>query len=1146
VKGGEETRKHGLPVCLILALVAFSAVARQGSFLDSLTFVTVDSQQEGIAGTIAGDIDIHGCQVTGGSVQLLIDNNIPYDLAFGGYRSLLYNIPEYFDDGRFNPLGDPVICQATQKMLDRDYMAAEFLFGNAIPMYSPVRPMDPTWTQIIVESTKTKLAFAFDEELAFQMIEDRMLELGFAKNAAGIWEDDLGEIEIVGCIHVGDERHELGDYFLDQMERAGFRTRRIYGSSGDLYNYWGGTLPGDGAWNFYTEGWGSGAISLTSVWAWAQMYTDLGFGAPPYTCMTREWCAEEFGPGFYDAAEGILTGTYSSVEERLEFFAHCESAMRNNPTRFWAWNNASAYMVPEGIAVVHDLAAGTFLHRWTPHTLRYVDADGAPVVGGDMVVSSQSFLITAINPVDGSNSTYDLMVLRPTMDFPIYIHPHTGVPIPHLVEHAEVEVLAGKPVGIFPVTVEDGWCELEFVDSIAIPGGAWADWDAVNQVFITVDEVCPDGVTDAVHKTTITYPYWLFDGTVVWHDGSSFSLADMVFGLIIGFPFDRAKPESSIYDAYVVSGYNAAMASFRGLKIISEDPLVVEIYDSGISLYAETIAQNDAGILWPSSGAGFTPAWHQTALGIKVEAQGLGAFGQGKANELGVDWMNCVAGPQLQVLLGELDTAQYTSQFLPYAPMLGNYVTADEIQERYNNLATFANEYGHLWIGTGPMMLTQVDTLAGIAVLENNPHYLYETGHYVGRFGEPGRSKDREAAEWLLNHVELPEMSEVFFIGISGGTTIEEMIPYSEEGGEEPKVLQIPDRDGEFYAYFIDDAPWAKYSHSVRYVWADLGTGEHEIADASWLPEITPPDGHPLLLEVLHSFTLRGTLFRKGKGSGRTTGNPVTHKLTATANIQTPSTTTTCGGRKFALILDAGDLDGFWCTLADNMADDADGIQTWVAGEGFTITRVSQYWGNGNACIKSSGNTDKAKKQSLKAGLKSIFSTFATRLQCCDSFFLYINGHGGRVVSGGKELNPKEGYFSLYDPSGDGLSVAVEYDELAAWMAAFPPCVKATVFIDACYSGRSINSLRTIRAGLSKLIIITACDEDHIVPGGQASWIAPDSSTEDFNEGADKDHDGDGKKGDITDRFKEMERQGGSYKPQLDSDSRHPNNCVLD
>jgi peptide/nickel transport system substrate-binding protein len=251
-------------------------------------------------------------------------------------------------------------------------------------------------------------------------------------------------------------------------------------------------------------------------------------------------------------------------------------------------------------------------------------------------------------------------------------------------------------------------------------------------VFLTVDEVYPDGVIDVVYKTTFIYLDWLADGMLKWHDGSAFSIADMVFGLIIGFPFDRAKPESAIYDSTMVSVYESGMSSFRGIKIVSEQPVVLEYYSTGISLYAELIANGDSLVMWPASGeAGLQPAWHNAALGIQVESQGLAAFGQGKATELGVDWISYVDGPTLQMCLTELTTARMTN-YIPYEPTLGQWVTEADAIERYQNLEEFAAKYNHVYIGTGPMMLTQVDSLASITVLENNPDYPFETGHYLG------------------------------------------------------------------------------------------------------------------------------------------------------------------------------------------------------------------------------------------------------------------------------------------------------------------------------------------------------------------------------------------------------------------------------
>ena len=149
-----------------------------------------------------------------------------------------------------------------------------------------------------------------------------------------------------------------------------------------------------------------------------------------------------------------------------------------------------------------------------------------------------------------------------------------------------------------------------------------------------------------------------------------------------------------------------------------------------------------------------------------------------------------------------------------------------------------------------------------------------------------------------------------------------------------------------------------------------------------------------------------------------------------------------------------------------------------------------------------------------------------------NNFFLYISSHGN------------SGSFVLYDPRGTGDNVAISYRTLYQWLNRFPECVKFTIFIDACYSGTAIKDLKKLRDNHSKVVIVTSTDEDGEAPGGQEP--GRDSPTENFNEGHDEDHDEDGKEGDITDRFREMKDDGEEYEPQLDSDPRHGNNCVLD
>ena len=82
-----------------------------------------------------------------------------------------------------------------------------------------------------------------------------------------------------------------------------------------------------------------------------------------------------------------------------------------------------------------------------------------------------------------------------------------------------------------PVGSTYDWVSLSTAPEIAVPGDAWADWDAANQRWITVAEKYPEGVT-ALRKSTVYYPADMYD-TVAWHDGSPISAADFVLLLIL-------------------------------------------------------------------------------------------------------------------------------------------------------------------------------------------------------------------------------------------------------------------------------------------------------------------------------------------------------------------------------------------------------------------------------------------------------------------------------------------------------------------------------------------------------------------------------------------------------------------------------------
>jgi peptide/nickel transport system substrate-binding protein len=339
------------------------------------------------------------------------------------------------------------------------------------------------------------------------------------------------------------------------------------------------------------------------------------------------------------------------------------------------------------VVVAADLAGQIAGAQLWGYTIRWAGQEG-----GTMRVAQPSILVDPWNPVAGSNWIYDSMPIRAVQDYGVVLNPYTGLAMPKRIEKAELVVEEGLPVG-----ASSDWISLSFAPSIEVPGDAWVDWDAVNQKWITASEKFTSTQT-ALTKSTVYYPADLFD-TITWHDGSPLTVGDFMMSMIV--PFDRAKPESAIYDESAASSLEAFLAHFKGFKIISTDPLVIETYDDLWYLDAE----NAVSTWWPQYGYG-DGAWHNIAVGVRAESANTLAFSADKAEANAVEWMSYIAGPSLAVLKTEMVSAT-AEAYVPFAPTMGEYVGADEVALRYENLASWYRNQGHFWLGTGPYFLNK-------------------------------------------------------------------------------------------------------------------------------------------------------------------------------------------------------------------------------------------------------------------------------------------------------------------------------------------------------------------------------------------------------------------------------------------------------
>jgi peptide/nickel transport system substrate-binding protein len=348
------------------------------------------------------------------------------------------------------------------------------------------------------------------------------------------------------------------------------------------------------------------------------------------------------------------------------------------------------------VSVAYDLAGGVAGSSLAPYTIRFAGQEG-----GIMRIGQPGVLVEPWNPVGGSNWIYDQTPQRDTEDPGTVADPYTGLVWPNRIEKADVVVQEGLPVA---KTLD--WLTLTTAPSIEVPADAWVDWDATTQTFIKASEKYTSTVT-ALSKVTVTYPADLFT-SIKWQDGSPLSMGDFIMEMIM--TFDVGKQDSPNYDEALVPNIDAFVSHFKGVVIESTDPLVISTYDDQYFLDAELIVRTwYPGYASQAFAYGAAP-WQTLALGNLADASTDKttelAWTTDKAGAKEVEWASFIAGPSIAILKGWLDTAQ-AENYIPYAPTMGQYVTADEATLRWTNTLNWYKTQGHFWIGSGPFYLNK-------------------------------------------------------------------------------------------------------------------------------------------------------------------------------------------------------------------------------------------------------------------------------------------------------------------------------------------------------------------------------------------------------------------------------------------------------
>ena len=122
----------------------------------------------------------------------------------------------------------------------------------------------------------------------------------------------------------------------------------------------------------------------------------------------------------------------------------------------------------------------------------------------------------------GSNWIYDTTVRRMVEDKAVVLILTRVCNLPQRLERAE-----SPSRKVCLCSTSSDWVTVSSAPEIPVPGDAWADWDAVNQKWLTVSEVYTDTQT-ALTKSVVYYPSELWNVQVArrqpddpgrFHDG---------------------------------------------------------------------------------------------------------------------------------------------------------------------------------------------------------------------------------------------------------------------------------------------------------------------------------------------------------------------------------------------------------------------------------------------------------------------------------------------------------------------------------------------------------------------------------------------------------------------------------------------------
>jgi len=777
----------------------FAAVERvegKGAWLDRVVVSVVDSASA-VTQIKAGAIDIYAGGLSSAQLPEIEEAGLEYGTGNGLYYELTLNPvgPKFESTGEVNPFYAAEAREALNWLVDRDYINREVYNGGALPKFWSIITQFPDYAKLAPTVRKLEAKYAYDPAKAQDAINAVMLGIEGVTIEDGKYMFEGEQVVLKMLIRNDSDgtRIPIGDYVGNQLESIGFATERMYKSSSEASPIWVGGNPADGEWHIYTGAWSATIIDRDEG-------DNFEFFDTPQSAygFTALWQAFPTSDRYDEVADMLAYNKFDTIEERDLALAEMLELALTESIHVWLIDGKNFIPWTDGMDVTYDLAAGVDGSMIWPYTLRWADQVGGTVNWGqpDLFVDPWNPIAGsnwAFDQAVGRATWAEAYMIDPHTGL---LHPQRfdraevtaleGLPIGKTLDWvtldfadeivvpedaimdwdaanqafitaAEKLVLdadaAAAAVDAANTAVVDAQAALDEAQTALdeLADDATEEEQTAAETAVTDAEaaladaeaavpVAEEAATAAAEKTQFTakvksvvyYPESLWTD-VKWHDGSPITLADFLYSWIVAL--DMGKPESPIYDEAYAANAQAILANFKGFRILSENPLTIEAYGDAYQIDAEL----DVTFMWPSQSYGESP-WHIMTLGALADAAGEVAFSADKAEVSSTDtktveWLSLIGGPSLEILTNTADQA-IVDQYIPYANVLSDYITAEEAVARYENAKAFFDTYGHYSIGTGPYILENVFLTEKIATLVYNPMFPDASDKWA-QFGAP-------------------------------------------------------------------------------------------------------------------------------------------------------------------------------------------------------------------------------------------------------------------------------------------------------------------------------------------------------------------------------------------------------------------------